>query len=100
MAQRGQITDNILMVSRQKLGREISLAELRLMPYLQHIMVNNQKFDYHRLCKHEIAIIEHWDELDWISMVDPDQIWISKYFWDFISEAMWLAYVNYRTEVV
>ena len=37
---RGQLTDEVKKVSKDKLGYEISLDELRLMPYLQYCLMN------------------------------------------------------------
>ena len=42
MANRGQITDEIKAKSKELLGYEIDQKELRLMPYVQCVMMNEQ----------------------------------------------------------
>ena len=42
---RGQLTERIKERSEELFGYEISTLELRLFPYLNHTMLNNQKVD-------------------------------------------------------
>lgn len=89
---RGQLTDKIQEIAKKFLGREITTAELRLIPYTQYVMVNEQKIEPRR-CNHEDrAILQLWREAGHIEG-GASGLSITKEFWDFMCEILWLSYV-------
>lgn len=42
---RGQLTQRVQDAAKRLLGCEITVRELRLMPYVQYLMVNEQKLN-------------------------------------------------------
>ena len=45
---RGKLTPEIKAKSEELLGYAITQRELRLMPYIQHVMMNDQRLDLNR----------------------------------------------------
>lgn len=62
MQKRGQLTDRIKEKSLELLGYEITQKELRLIPYLQYQMVNEQKIDPRKIDEEEREILSKWRE--------------------------------------
>ena len=61
MAQnRGQLTPRIKEKSKELLGYEMDRTELRLMAYLQYVMVNEQKIDPQRCNEDDRVILKKW----------------------------------------
>ena len=57
---RGQLTQRIKDKSKELMGYEISQTELRLMPYIQYVMLNNQTLEPSRINKEEKDILSIW----------------------------------------
>lgn len=91
---RGGIDDKVKAKSVELLGYEIELDELRLMPYLQYTMMNNQRFDLRKIADYEYVIFNKWRSAGYVSMND-DKISITKKFWDIINELLFLSYVDF-----
>lgn len=94
---RGALTDNIKKKSKETLGYEISLRELRLMPYVQFIMMNDQKIDPNKINQEERNILSSWREKGYIEG-GASGLAVTKEFYDAVSEILWLGYVAYREE--
>jgi len=92
MSGRGMITDEIKKISLQRLGYEINQAELRLMPYLQYCVVNNQNIAPIRITQEDREILSMWRNEGYISGGAAD-FEMTKDFWDDISQLIWLGYV-------
>lgn len=93
MAKRGMITDEIKRCSHELLGYEIDCAELRLMPYVQYVMMNEQRVDPIRMKPNERKILSKWREMNFIEGGASGMI-VSKAFWDALHEILWLGYVD------
>ena len=91
--QRGQLTERIIEKSKELLGYEITVRELRLMPYIQYQMVNSQKIDPNQVNSEEREIISKWREKGYIDG-GASGLAISKEFWDIINEIIFLGYVD------
>ena len=42
---RGVLTEKVQEIAKKMIGREISRTELRLIPHIQYLMVNEQKIN-------------------------------------------------------
>lgn len=90
---RGMVTDEVRLKAKQILGIEdISKSELRLMPYIQYCMVNDQIIDPIKVNQEERDILSVWREKGWMKG-GASGLSISKEFWDAIHEILWISYV-------
>ncbi len=55
---RGQLTEAIKAQAREHLGWEINQTELRLMPYIQSVMMNDQRLDPRKINGPEREILQ------------------------------------------
>lgn len=90
---RGQLTDRIREKSKELLGYEITQQELRLMPYLQYVMVNEQRINPNRINTEEHEILSKWRKADYIEG-GASGLGMTKEFWDIITELIFLGYVD------
>lgn len=89
---RGVLTQEITDTSMRLLNVRISQEELRLMPYIQHVMMNNQRIDPNKISSDERKILSSWRGRGWVSG-GAGGLSISKHFWSAINEILWLGYV-------
>ena len=90
---RGMLTEEIINQATELLGHPITQRELRLIPYIQYIMVNDQRIAPAKISAEERNILSSWRKLGYIEG-GAGGMKISKLFWDAISEIMWLSYVG------
>ena len=90
---RGMLTQEIRQLAMELLGKDISTTELRLMPYVQSVMVNEQRLDPNRINTEERTILSDWRNRGWIDG-GCTQLFVSKFFWDAISDIIYMRYVN------
>ena len=93
MAQRGMLTQEAKDTSKELLGYEITQNELRLMPYIQYIMMNSQRLDPNKIDPKEREILSEWRKKKFIEG-GASGLTISRQFWDSINAILWLTYVN------
>jgi len=89
---RGQLTENINKIAKKHIGREITQEELRLIPYIQYIMVNEQKIDPRRINADDRVIIEKWKQKGYMDGTKP-RLTITKEFWNFMCDILFESYV-------
>ena len=96
MAKRGQLTEQIKAYSKMKMGYEIGVSELRLMPYIQYYMMNSHKLDSPRLNDIGIGILDRWQACGYITgpLYESSGLHITKDFWDIICEICYMGYVD------
>ena len=94
MANRGQLTPAIAARAQQLLGKEITQTELRLMPYLQYVMLNEQKIDPRKINEEERQILSDWRERGWIEGGAAGMA-MTEEFWSAMHELLWMGYVAY-----
>lgn len=92
---RGALTPQIQETAKKHLGREISLRELRLMPYIQYTLMNGGKIDPNKINTEERKIWSEWKTQGWVEG-GMGGIGICKDFWDAMSDILWLGYVAYE----
>ncbi len=94
---RGQLTQRIKDKAQSLLGYEITQEELRLMPYLQYVMVNNGILDARKISPTEMEVIEGWREKGYVGGELPVMT-MSEGFWDIINHLIYLGYVDLNRE--
>jgi hypothetical protein len=90
---RGQMTDRIKHRSKFLLGYEIDIVELRLMPYIMHVMMNKQRIDPAKINKEERQILSKWRKSGYITG-GVSGLRITKAFWNILCEIVRLGYVD------
>ena len=90
---RGQLTDRTIAKSKELLGYEIEVNELRLMAYVDYIMKNEQRLDPGKVSKGEREILGKWRLVGYIEG-GASGMSITKQFYDILCEILWLGYVD------
>jgi hypothetical protein len=94
---RGSLSRKCSDKSKEVLGREITLTELRLMPYIQYTMMNEQKLDPRKINQDEREVLSLWKKEGHIEG-GITGLRITKNFWDAINEILWISYVECADE--
>ena len=90
---RGNLTKRIKVKSKELLGYEITQTELRLMPYVQYVMVNDQKIDVRHCNQADREILEKWRKAGHIEG-GASGLQITEEFWNILCEIIRLGYVD------
>lgn len=90
---RGSLTERIKAKSKELLGYEITQAELRLMPYIQYVMVNDQRISIRHCNQDDRDILKKWREAGHIEG-GASGLQITEEFWNIICEIVRLGYVD------
>lgn len=94
---RGALTEAVQQKAVEILGREISMRELRLMPYVQHCLMNEQNIDPRRVNQEEREVMTEWRKAGWMAGGAVD-LEVSKEFWGAMHEILWVGYVDYEVK--
>lgn len=90
---RGMLTDEVKIKSLELLGYEISLLELRLLPYAMYLGVNNLGIDPRKVNDKERKILAEWNKKGFIES-SINNLSISKEFYDIANELIFIAYIK------
>ncbi len=90
---RGKLTKECQEIAKKHIGREITITELRLIPYIQYIMVNEQKIDPRKINTEEREIFMAWKK-DGFAEGGMTGLYVTKKFWDFMCEIIFESYVG------
>lgn len=93
MQKRGQLTKRIKEASVKLLGYKINQVGLRLMPYIQYVMTNEQKIKIRHISGDERKILQKWREARHIEG-GASGLQITEEFWNIICEIIRLGYVD------
>jgi len=89
---RGQLTGKIQRLAKGFLGREIDTTELRLYPYLDYQMKNEQKLDP-RCCNGDdrkvLKVLRSEGHIEG----GASGLSMTKEFYDYINQVLWFGYV-------
>ena len=96
MAGRGVITEKIKKISVAFLGREITIQELRLYPYIQYTLMNGKMIDRQKVNSGEHAVIGTLESEGHLRFVNS-QLHITEEFWNYMNKVLFQAYVEYET---
>lgn len=94
---RGMLTDAVKAKSKELLGYEITTRELRLMPYIDYTMKNNQYIELNKINEEEQGILHKWQDMNFITGTLMN-LQLSKEFFMNMQEILWMAYVAYKEE--
>ena len=95
---RGKLTEQIEKKSEELLGYKITQAELRLMPYIQFVMMNDQVIDPRKINPEERKILSDWREKELIEG-GAGGLDICKDFWIALNEICWIGYVAHEGDL-
>ena len=95
---RGQLTDKIQELAKQYLGREISITELRLYPYIDYCIKNGGYMDRSKINRAELEILHSYDCITQLERLSSGYVCVSKEFYDFIQQVLWESYVETKIE--
>lgn len=90
---RGVINDEVREVCRRAFGTELSLTQLRLLPYLQYTLMSTREIDSRKINEDELFILAEWSELGYLQIVGL-QLEVTKKFWDAMNDVLWVAYAG------
>jgi len=93
MQKRGQLTQRIKDKSKELLGYEMDVTELRLMPYILTVMMNEQKIKPEHCNQDDRGILSKWRKADYIEG-GASGLQITEEFWNIICEIVRLGYVD------
>ena len=96
MAGRGMLTEDIAEKSKSLLGYKIDTTELRLMAYVQYVMVNEQKINPRKCNQDDREVLARWRKAGHMEG-GASGLAITREFWDIICELIFMAYVAYET---
>lgn len=94
---RGMLTTDVNTVAEIMIGRKISQAELRLIPYIQYVMCNERAIKPVHINTEEREILSKWKKEGHIAG-GASGLSVTKQFWDFMNEVLFLAYVGYDND--
>ena len=90
---RGMMNDRAQVAAKKHLGREITLAELRLMPYIQYVMMNSQAIEIAHIGDGEREILSQWRKEGHIEG-GASGLAITREFWNAICDILFETYVR------
>jgi len=90
---RGELTDRIKKKSEELFGSEITTKELRLLPYLMYVMMNEQRLDPNKINEEERKILRKWKDAGYIEGGASGML-ITEEFWKIMTEIIFLGYVD------
>lgn len=90
---RGALTEEIQDIAKRMIKREITIRELRLIPYIQFVMVNDQKLEPNKISQEEREILRKWKDAGFVEG-GATGLSITKEFWDFMCEVLFEGYVK------
>ena len=93
MKGRGSLTEKAQEIAKKFLGREITVVELRMYPYIQYVMMNDQKIDPIK-CNQEdrevLALLRKAGHIEG----GASGLRITKEFWDYLCGILFETYVD------
>jgi len=90
---RGVLNQEAQKMAKKHFGREITTTELRLMSYIQYVMMNGQAIDPRRINQDEREILSKWRKEEHISG-GVSGLLITREFWDAINDILFVTYVK------
>ena len=99
MSKRGTLTKEVQEIAKKHIGREIDTTELRLIPYVQYVMVNEQRIDPRKLNQDDRKILRKWKDAGLVEG-GASGLSITEDFWNFACEILWQSYVKQEGEPI
>jgi len=92
MAGRGMLTDEVQDVARAVLGREITMTELRLMPYMVHCLLDGGKVNNLKLDEH--SVLRQWEAEGFLRITNNRTACVTLEFWTAMTRILAEGYVK------
>lgn len=89
---RGQVTPDVDRLATAFLGRTINQTELRLLPYIDYVMKNDQKINPTKVNRDEREFLGFLRQGGHIEG-GASGLAITRDFYDFVQEVLWYSYV-------
>lgn len=99
MGKRGTLTKEVQEIAKKHIGREIDTTELRLIPYIQYVMVNEQRIEPSKLNQDDRKILRKWKDAELIEG-GMTGLLITEEFWDFMCAVLLQSYVKQEGEAI
>lgn len=99
MSERGILTKEIQEIAKKHIGREIDTTELRLIPYIQYVMVNKQRLDMSKINQEERVVLRKLKDAGFVEG-GASGLSITEEFWAFMCEILWQSYVKREGEPI
>ena len=90
---RGDLTKRIKVKSKELLGYEITQTELRLMPYILTVMMNEQRIVPRHCSQDDREVLSKWRKAGHTEG-GASSLQITEEFWNIICEIIRLGYVD------
>jgi hypothetical protein len=91
---RGMLTTKARKISTKFLGRELTVKELRLLPYLDYCMKNDSCMNRSRMNEEEVESINTWIEEGHL-FGTIERIWCTRKFYRFMQSILAECYMNF-----
>lgn len=89
---RGVLTDDIQKIAKDFLGREITIEELRLYPYLDYVLKNHFALEPRKINKIEMNILSILEK-EFHVLVGEYYFRCTREFYDYIQNVLAISYV-------
>lgn len=90
----GKVTDNVARVSIDVLDYAVSQTELRLMPYIQYLVMNGESVDPRKVNDEERAVLATWKRNGWVAGGLSSPIHVSHHFWTAMNAILFEGYIR------
>ena len=92
---RGVLTESIKRMAFNYFAKDISEVELRLMAYIQFILMNEKVVDNNKVNMEELDIIEGWLSKGYLIKDEDSKLSCRVDFWDIMCRILYVSYVNF-----
>ena len=79
-------------------GIELTKEKLRLLPYIQSLVLDHAKLDPLKISGDERKIFSVWKKMGLIGGGASEPVTVTKEFWCAMTEILWHTYVNKKEE--
>ena len=90
---RGVLTIEVQEIAKKHIGREIDRTELQLIPYIQYVMLNEQKLYINKINQEERVVLRKWKDARLVEG-GASGLLITEEFWIFMCEILFQSYVK------
>lgn len=91
MGSRGELTKEVKTLSKGLFGHEIDVRELRLLPYLQYLIMNSENVDPAKVNHEDRKILMNWQKEGWLES-PASNLMISSDFYDTMCKILKISY--------
>lgn len=85
-----------LLTNEIKEKYNITLKQLRLLPYFQYLLMNESRLDASKIDAEERIILQRWRDEGKITFSISEPCTCTKEFWNWMNEILWESYIPHR----